>query len=291
MKKKIALVCGLLAVLALVWTGVKNLNVMAEDTVSGDEGDSEAPSGRSAEDVSEKSASEKDVSGNDVSGDDVSGNDASPKTVRSVEDMLAEDGVLYVMRTSDGNNLGMVPIVAGNAVVLLNESGMTTYQGDYEPEAAGAFQLKLEEENAKAAADGFLHDWAFYKEPMLKSYDWPDGVEAAGRFAFARSGLNSISIPEGVKTISKGAFYHCDNLTEVTIPASVTTIEENAFSHTPWLDHWMEGAGDEEADSENTADDFLIVGDGILLAYRGEEENPEIPEGVKSIVPGVLKTE
>ena len=77
------------------------------------------------------------------------------------------------------------------------------------------------------------------------------------------------------------------------IPESVTVIEENAFSHTPWLENWMAGGTEETAEETgitetSDADDFLIVGDGILLAYRGSETDPELPAEVKSIVPGAL---
>lgn len=55
-------------------------------------------------------------------------------------------------------------------------------------------------------------------------------------------------------------------------------------------------AGDGAASTEGSdggevsdAEDFLIVGDGILLAYRGTDANPEIPAQVKSVVPGVFQ--
>ena len=45
----------------------------------------------------------------------------------------------------------------------------------------------------------------------------------------------------------------------MVIPGTVTEIEPSAFEHTAWLQNWeRSGSGD-----------FLIVGDGILLDYRG----------------------
>ena len=35
--------------------------------------------------------------------------------------------------------------------------------------------------------------------------------------------------------------------------------------------------------------DFLIVGDGVLIAYRGNAENVEIPAEVKTIAPGAFQ--
>ena len=42
-------------------------------------------------------------------------------------------------------------------------------------------------------------------------------------------GCSKSVIPDGVITIGKHAFSHCENLTEIKIPASVATIEEGAF--------------------------------------------------------------
>ena len=40
---------------------------------------------------------------------------------------------------------------------------------------------------------------------------------------------------------------------------------------------------------QNTTNPFLIVGDGILLAYNGTDSTVSIPEGVKQIAPGCFK--
>ena len=46
-------------------------------------------------------------------------------------------------------------------------------------------------------------------------------------FAFSNCGsLREFTVPEGVHTISGGAFWECSSLKEITIPASVTTIDE-----------------------------------------------------------------
>lgn len=115
---------------------------------------------------------------------------------------------------------------------------------------------------------------AYYDEPMT-SYTIPDGVKRIGEFSFARSGLTQIQIPDGVEEIGYGAFYHCDDLNNVTIPDSVTQIEPYAFEKTPWLTNWKQNVGSDS--------DFLIVGDGILLAYRGNASEVTIPDNVKQI--------
>lgn len=126
--------------------------------------------------------------------------------------------------------------------------------------------------------DSKIASQAFYQDSQLTEYEIEEGITEIGEFAFARSGLHSIVIPDGVTRIGYGAFYHCDQLKEVVIPDSVTEIEPYAFDKTGWI---------QSAQAEGK--DFLIAGDGILLAYTGKESVVNIPDGVKQIGPGVFK--
>lgn len=118
-----------------------------------------------------------------------------------------------------------------------------------------------------------------YYDSEMTSYTIPENVVRIGDFSFARSGLQFVSIPEGVEEIGYAAFYHCDDLKEVTIPKSVEAIDAAAFEQTAWLSAWR----------QNDAGDFLIVGDGILLAYKGNSSVVAIPDGVKRIGAEVFK--
>lgn len=300
MKKKIIYVCCLLGLMAMACSCGKQADDRQESAVSVTENDTRKEEGLSdvsdnelseeAEDTSLKESSEgtdKDASetvADDAEKADETLEESSEDAGKSSEDTVSDEDALYVLKTSEGSNLGMAPIVAGNAVVLLPQGDSAVLQGDYVTEDMRALQEKVEAENIKAVSAGKIEDWAFYREPLLRSYKWQEGITSIGRFAFARSGLDSIEIPEGVTTIEYSAFYHCDNLTRVSVPESVTSIEENAFAYTPWLQNWLEGGTEEE-------DDFLIVGDGILLAYRGEEKNPELPKNVKTIAAGAIPQE
>lgn len=119
----------------------------------------------------------------------------------------------------------------------------------------------------------------YYKQNKLTNYQINEKIKYIGRLAFARSGLSSIKIPKGVVTIDYGAFYACKALSDVSIPDTVTSIGNKAFADTLWLDNWYQN---------KAAADFLIVGDGILIAYKGNESNVEIPENVKQINPEVF---
>lgn len=82
-----------------------------------------------------------------------------------------------------------------------------------------------------------------------------------------------VVIPDGVITIGESAFYWCSSLTSVTIGNSVTTIGDyafgDAFRYTPWL--------------KNQTDEFVIVGDGVLLDYNGNGGDVVIPSNVKYV--------
>ncbi len=278
LKKKIVLAFSLLAVIAFLCACGKD-----SDDVDQSVSDNEAQAAGTVS-GSDAAGEAGDASGNDASTEhtDVSGDDIPEEKAMTLEDMLSEEGALYVMRTSDGSHIGMTPIVAGNAVVLLDSDASSVYQGEYVEGDTAGFSEKLKAENKKAVSEGKIGDWAFYRELMLKDFEWQGEISSIGKFAFSRSGLTRVEIPDGVTSIGYAAFYHCDSLTEVVIPGSVTAIEENAFAYTPWLENWMAGGGDAEES------DFLIVGDGILIAYRGEDKDPVIPDGVKSIAPGVF---
>lgn len=125
--------------------------------------------------------------------------------------------------------------------------------------------------------DAIIADQAYYNDE--RTYiEIPDTITEIGDFAFARSALTDAVIPEGVTRIGYAAFYHCDGLTNVVIPGTVTEIEPSAFANTAWLRNWEQGAGD----------NFLIVGDGILLDYRGTDNVVVIPDGVKTIGAGAF---
>ena len=187
----------------------------------------------------------------------------------SIDDVLEEEKEIIICASPSA--IADVPVVSGHAVVFMDGAGATIHQGDVDEEELKELQEKLQVKDSLDETQ--LSAWDFYRMNSLTEYEVPDGVTEINRFAFARSGLREIVIPEGVTDIRYAAFYHCDNLEKVTIPSTVTNIEKHAFDHTPWLKDFY----------ENSEEEFLIVGDGILLAYKGTDTDVEIPENVKVI--------
>lgn len=187
----------------------------------------------------------------------------------------AEDGVL-----------GQTMVVGQNATVLIDPMSAVvntlSMRSVPEEEEKTAEEIVAKEEKGDALpkyaiVDEQITSYAYYKAQDLESYTIPSNIRSIGDFSFARSNLKSISIPNSVKTIGYAAFYNCRDLLEITIPSSVTWIEPSAFSYTAWLEQWS---------LNPKADDFLVVGDGILIAYKGNSSYVTIPEGVETIAPG-----
>jgi len=118
---------------------------------------------------------------------------------------------------------------------------------------------------------------AYYGSQNMTEYKMPENITEINEFSYARSNLSTITIPDTVTSIGYGAFYHCDELSNIVIPKSVTYIAPFAFDKTEWME-----------DFNNSSQEFLIVGDGILLAYNGKGSHVTIPEGVKRIAPYVF---
>jgi len=69
----------------------------------------------------------------------------------------------------------------------------------------------------------------------LISISLPNSVKNIGQQAFNASGLQSISLPSGLTSVSTGLFQSCHSLTNVVIPYGVTNIGDAAFIDCPKL--------------------------------------------------------
>ena len=236
------------------------------------------------------------VSENDLSEDAGEETASEPETSGTLVDYYHEVSHMNAMEEEeDASVKGKTRVIGQQAYVLIDNTSATINVGstggtiggdkaeeteqntDTVPGLAGSGDAKggsFPKYTIAKDSDGrtVIAAQAYYDDAMT-SYSIPGDVVRIGEFSFARSGLQAVTIPEGVEEIGYAAFYHCDALNDVTIPKSVRNIEAAAFEQTPWLSQWKQsGSGD-----------FLIVGDGILLAYRGSGGEVTIPEGVKRI--------
>ena len=74
-----------------------------------------------------------------------------------------------------------------------------------------------------------LDDYMFYGNTSLTNVNIPTSLISIGSYAFYETGINNITLPDTLTTISSSAFSGCTKLTSINIPDKVTTIGENAF--------------------------------------------------------------
>ena len=114
--------------------------------------------------------------------------------------------------------------INGDTAEIFNE-----YNAAISPSPVGAVTIPATLGGKPVTSIG---DWAFGHRSGLTSVTIPDGVTSIGGYAFSGcSGLTNLTIPDGVTSIGDSAFYNCSGLTSVTIPDGVTNIGNNAFSY------------------------------------------------------------
>ena len=104
-----------------------------------------------------------------------------------------------------------------------------------------------------------------------KEYVVREGTEVICDEAFSLcDSLQSVTIPNSVKSIGDGAFYLCKSLQSITIPNSVTSIGDVAFS-------WCESL-----QSVTIPNSVTSIGDGAFSLCESLQ-NVTIPNSVRSI--------
>lgn len=102
-----------------------------------------------------------------------------------------------------------------------------------------------------------------------------NSVVSIAPYAFsANDKITSVFIGDSVASIGEGAFYNCSSLKSVTVRQYVSYIGAYAFEGTPYL-----------SDNE---EEFLILGNGILVNANTDSAEVIIPETVKQISSGAF---
>ena len=100
-------------------------------------------------------------------------------------------------------------------------------------------------------------------------------VTSVRNYAFGGSDVTSITLPEGLTSISDLAFFGCANLTSITLPSSVTQIGNGAFAGSPLTDVYCYAVTPPTLTSawifENQDDATLHVPAGSVSAYQNAD--------------------
>ncbi|MCD8372697.1 MAG: leucine-rich repeat protein [Clostridia bacterium] len=77
---------------------------------------------------------------------------------------------------------------------------------------------------------GVIYEYAFSLCSSIESVTLGDGLTSVSEYAFYYcTSLKTVNLPEGVTSIGVNAFYNCASLTSINIPESVTSIGDQAF--------------------------------------------------------------
>ena len=105
----------------------------------------------------------------------------------------------------------------------------------------------------------------------------PETLRTIPAHAFAYcTALDHVLLPDSLETIEHNAFSNCDVLSDILIPETVTFVGRDAFKGTEFLKKFGE---------------YAIVGDGLLVAYRGKDSVLHLPEGIKAICSEAINAE
>lgn len=74
-----------------------------------------------------------------------------------------------------------------------------------------------------------IGNFAFSNCSSLTEINFPASLTSLGSGSFQRSGLTSVSIPDGIASVLINTFYKCTNLVTVSLPDTVRTIGQRAF--------------------------------------------------------------
>ncbi len=108
---------------------------------------------------------------------------------------------------------------------------------------------------------------AFCSCSAIKEITLPASIRSLGAEAFGNcSALEKVTLPEGLCEIGEWAFWDCEKITELSFPQTLERVGREAFQGTSWL----------KAQSGETS----VIGNGVLIAYRGTASEWTVPEGI-----------
>ena len=88
------------------------------------------------------------------------------------------------------------------------------------------------------------------------------------------SSIKTVTITDATQ-IPGGAFANNKNVTKVVLNDGIISIGDYAFQNNPWYN--------------NLTDEFVTIGDNVLIKYNGTKSSVTIPDAVKHVAGGVFK--
>ncbi len=102
----------------------------------------------------------------------------------------------------------------------------------------------------------------------------PEGVREIEKNVGTNHQAKELIIPKGVEKIGYYAF-SSSQLETITFPETVKYCDQYAFDGTPWKE-------------DQSTEDWVIVGDGVLVKCNSDDKELEVPKEVRYIAPGAF---
>ncbi|MBQ9949970.1 MAG: leucine-rich repeat protein, partial [Clostridia bacterium] len=133
-----------------------------------------------------------------------------------------------------------------------------------------------------------IGEYAFLSRTGLKSIQMPS-VKYIGLSAFESTGLENVVLPK-VTHIGSMAFMDCAALTSIDMP-ELLTLDEGVFARSYALadvsaPKLKEAAGGNFLGTQwldNISDEYVMLGDGVLVYYQGRSESVVLSDEVKCV--------
>lgn len=199
---------------------------------------------------------------------------------------FAEETVVYSWDSTDEYQSGHFTYTPSTGVFTAEGSGVFTYRCLYSDEAKEALKNELSDtvDLYEFYSNGAIRHAAFsgytgidpgnYVTFMsVETVSLPEGLKWLKGGSFAYSKVTSVTFPSTLEELGTSSFAHCAALEEININPGLIRASDHEFAHTPWL--------------EKQKQEWVIIGDGILIQYNGTDTDIVIPDTVKRVC-GVL---
>lgn len=220
-----------------------------------------------------------------------------PFSVSAASDFKVEDGVLlsysgkstnitipadvsYIADSVFENNKTLESVNLNNVSIIGNKAfygctSLKTVTGDDNVSSCGAYAFFGTPFGQNYAGSALVIGTVLVSSKASGSFTVPSSVKSIAPYAFvSNEGITSVTLGDTVVSVGEGAFYDCSALNSVTVSPSVSYIGPFAFEGTKYL--------------SSVRDEFLILGNGILVDVNTNASEVKIPEGVKELVGGLF---
>ncbi len=183
------------------------------------------------------------------------------------------DSVFENNSTLESVNLNNVSVIGNKA--FYGCTSLKTVTGDDNVSSCGAYAFFDTPFGQNYAGSALIIGSVLVSSKASGSYTVPSSVKSIAPYAFvSNQGITSVAMGDTVSSIGEGAFYDCSALKSVTVSPSVSYIGPFAFEGTKYL--------------SSVRDEFLVLGNGILVDVNTNASEVKIPEGVKQLVGGLF---